>query len=60
MSIDPYLTVEIWRYDGSLPGKLWSAAFDTVCEFFKQEIDGDCGVPVTPFAGSQRLKPLAI
>jgi hypothetical protein len=34
-----------FRYDRSLLGKLCRAAYDTVCEVFKLEIDGECGIP---------------
>ncbi len=34
-----------FRYDRKLLGKLCRAAYDTVCEIFKLEIDGECGVP---------------
>lgn len=34
-----------FRYDRKLLGKLCRAAYDTICEIFKQELDGDCGVP---------------
>jgi hypothetical protein len=34
-----------FRYDRTLLGKLCRAAYDTVCDVFKLEIDGDCGVP---------------
>ena len=34
-----------FRYDRSLLGQLCRAAYDTVCEVFKLEIDGDCGIP---------------
>ena len=34
-----------FRYDRSLLGKLCRAAYETICEVFKLEIDGDCGVP---------------
>jgi hypothetical protein len=34
-----------FRYDRSLLGKLCHAAYDTVCEVFRLEIDGRCGVP---------------
>jgi len=34
-----------FRYDRKLLGKLCRAAYDTVCEVFRMEIDGDCGLP---------------
>jgi hypothetical protein len=34
-----------FRYDRKLLGKLCRAAYDTVCDVFKLEIDGDSGVP---------------
>ncbi|MBD3391475.1 MAG: hypothetical protein GF410_05580 [Chitinivibrionales bacterium] len=34
-----------FRFDRHLLGKLCRAAFDTVCDVFRLEIDGDCGVP---------------
>ena len=34
-----------FRYDRSLLGKLCRAAYDTVCDVYALEIDGDCGVP---------------
>jgi hypothetical protein len=34
-----------FRYDRSLLGKLCRAAYDTVCDVYGLEIDGDCGVP---------------
>jgi hypothetical protein len=34
-----------FRYDRKLLGKLCRAAYDTVCDVFKLEIDGDCGIP---------------
>lgn len=34
-----------FRYDRKLLGKLCRAAYDTVCDVFRLEIDGDCGVP---------------
>jgi len=34
-----------FRYDRSLLGKLCKAAYETICDVFKMEIDGDCGVP---------------
>ena len=34
-----------FRYDRKLLGKLCKAAYDTVCDVFKLEIDGDSGVP---------------
>ena len=34
-----------FRYDRALLGKLCRAAYDTVCEVFKLEIEGDCGIP---------------
>jgi hypothetical protein len=34
-----------FRYDRSLLGKLCRAAYDTVCDVFKLEIDGDSGTP---------------
>ena len=34
-----------FRYDRSLLGKLCRAGYDTICDVFKLEIDGDCGVP---------------
>ena len=34
-----------FRYDRSLLGKLCRAAYDTVCDVFKLEIESDCGVP---------------
>jgi len=34
-----------FRYDRSLLGKLCRAAYDTVCDVFKLEIDGDSGIP---------------
>ena len=34
-----------FRYDRKLLGKLCRAAYDTVCDVYKLELDGDCGVP---------------
>jgi hypothetical protein len=34
-----------FRYDRKLLGKLCRAAYDTVCDVFKLEIDGDSGMP---------------
>ena len=34
-----------FRYDRSLLGKLCREAYKTICEVFKLEIDGDCGIP---------------
>jgi hypothetical protein len=34
-----------FRYDRKLLGKLCRAAYDTVCDVFKLEIDGESGVP---------------
>jgi hypothetical protein len=34
-----------FRYDRKLLGKLCRAAYDTVCDVYSLEIDGDCGVP---------------
>jgi hypothetical protein len=34
-----------FRYDRKLLGKLCRAAYDTILEIFKQELDVDCGVP---------------
>jgi hypothetical protein len=34
-----------FRFDRSLLGKLCRAAYDTVCDVFRLEIDGDCGMP---------------
>ena len=34
-----------FRYDRKLLGKLCRAAYDTVCDVFRLEIEGDCGVP---------------
>jgi Putative transposase/Transposase zinc-binding domain len=34
-----------FRYDRKLLGKLCRAAYDTVCDIFRMEIDGDCGLP---------------
>jgi hypothetical protein len=34
-----------FRYDRSLLGKLCRAAYDTVCDVFRLEIDGDCCTP---------------
>jgi hypothetical protein len=34
-----------FRYDRKLQGRLCRAAFDTVCDVFRLEIDGDCGMP---------------
>jgi hypothetical protein len=34
-----------FRYDRKLLGKLCRAAYDTVCEVFRMEIDADSGVP---------------
>jgi hypothetical protein len=34
-----------FRYDRKLLGKLCRAAYDTVCDVYALEIDGDCGVP---------------
>jgi hypothetical protein len=34
-----------FRYDRKLLGKLCRAAYDTVCNVYGLEIDGDCGVP---------------
>jgi hypothetical protein len=34
-----------FRFDRKLLGKLCRAAYDTVCDVFRLEIDGDCGVP---------------
>jgi hypothetical protein len=34
-----------FRYDRSLLGKLCRAAYDTVCDVFRLEIDGDSGIP---------------
>jgi hypothetical protein len=30
-----------FRYDRSVPGKLCRAAYDTVCDVFNLEVDGD-------------------
>ena len=34
-----------FRYDRKLLGKLCRAAYDTVCDVFRLEIDGDSGLP---------------
>ena len=34
-----------FRFDRRLLGKLCRTAYDTVCEVFKLEVDGDCGIP---------------
>lgn len=34
-----------FRYDRSLLGKLCKAAYDTVCDVFELQVDGDCGSP---------------
>jgi hypothetical protein len=34
-----------FRYDRSLLGKLCRAAYDTVCDVFRLEIDGESGIP---------------
>jgi hypothetical protein len=34
-----------FRYDRKLLGKLCRAAYDTVCDVFRLEIDADCGFP---------------
>jgi hypothetical protein len=36
-----------FRYDRSLLGKFCRAVYDTVCDVYKMELDGDCGVPAT-------------
>jgi len=34
-----------FRYDRKLLGRLCRAAYDTVCDVYALEIDGDCGIP---------------
>ena len=49
-----------FRYDRKLLGKLCRAAYDTVCDVFKLEIDGDSGVTVYGRGGADIRRPYSL